>query len=607
MSPLPNSPIVAEEAAAASPEREYLRRRAEREAALAKHTRRDLAVSRARTAVALLAVLFAWLALGPHVLSGWWLLAPVISFVVLMALHEYTLRGKQCAERAVAFYDAGLRRLENRWVGRGVVRDDFAPAGHPYAVDLDLFGRGSLFDLICSARTRSGQECLACWLLNGADIADILERQAAVDDLRSRLDFREDLALLAENTSVEASVLETWGEAPLQFDATWLWPATLALAAAGVATLLAWWPFRVSAAPFLVVLAVGQVFLTLVRRRLALALQGVERSAAELEALSGLLSRLERESFDAPLLRRLRAELDSGGAAPSTQIKRLVTLIDWLKVQSSIFLVPIARILLWSVHFAIAIDRWRGTNGSRLRVWLRVAGEFEALSSLAGFAYENPDYPFPELVPAGPVFEAERIGHPLLPAAEAVCNDVNLNADAKLYIVSGSNMSGKSTLLRTVGVNTVLALAGAPVRAGRLRLAPLQIGASLRTQDSLQGGVSRFYAEIVRLRQIVELAEHAPPLLFLLDEILHGTNSHDRLIGAEAIARSLVKQGAIGFVTTHDLALACIESDPDLHALNVHFEDQLVDGKMSFDYQLRPGVVAKSNALELMRAVGLDV
>ena len=590
-----------------APEREYLRRRTEREAALGVFTRRDLAVSRSRTAIALAGVAIGWAAFGAHLLSAWWLAAPVVIFVILMAVHERTLRAKQRAERAVDFYDAGLRRLEGRWIGRGVTRDDFAPADHPYAGDLDLFGRGSLFDLVCAARTSSGQECLARWLLKGADSDTILGRQGAVAELRDMLDFREALSLLAEGSAVEAGGLETWGEAPLQLEAAWLRPAALTLAAFGAAAALAWWPFGQGPIPLFIVGAIGQIFLFALRIPLSRALHGVEKSAAELQALSGLLGLLERESFHSPMLVRLREELDSGGRLSSAEIKHLTALIEWLNLQNSIYFMPIARVLLWSVQFAISIDRWRRTNGHRLRQWRRAAGEFEALASLASYAFEHPDDPFPDVDGSGAVFHAEGIGHPLLQADVAVRNDVSLDSDKQLYIVSGSNMSGKSTLLRTVGMNTVLALAGGSVRARSMRLSPLQIGGSLRTQDSLQGGVSRFYAEILRLRQIVELSDHQPPLLFLLDEILHGTNSHDRLIGAEAIARSLVRQGAIGFITTHDLALAKIVTDADLHAVNVHFEDQLVDGKMSFDYHLRPGVVAKSNALELMRAVGLDV
>jgi len=199
------------------------------------------------------------------------------------------------------------------------------------------------------------------------------------------------------------------------------------------------------------------------------------------------------------------------------------------------------------------------------------------------------------------------MGHPLISEQRNVRADLLLGDEPGVMIVSGSNMSGKSTLLRTVGVNVVLALAGAPVRAASLRLSPLQVGASIRIQDSLQAGASRFYAEIKRLRQIVELTNGGRPVLFLLDEILHGTNSHDRQIGGERVVRGLIERGAIGLITTHDLALARIADDLGARAANVHFEDHLEDGQMRFDYRLRPGVVQHSNALELMRSVGLDV
>jgi len=228
------------------------------------------------------------------------------------------------------------------------------------------------------------------------------------------------------------------------------------------------------------------------------------------------------------------------------------------------------------------------------------------LSALAGYAYEHPGDPFPELS-QDTCFDGEALGHPLIPEARCVRNDLHLGGALCLLIVSGSNMSGKSTLLRTVGTNAVLALAGAPVRARRLRLSPLAVGASIRIQDSLQGGTSRFYAEITRLRQLMDQAQGPLRLLFLLDEILHGTNSHDRGIGAEAVVRGFVARGAIGLVTTHDLALARVADALAPRACNVHFEDHLDDGKMTFDYRMRPGVVAKSNAVALMRAIGLEV
>jgi DNA mismatch repair ATPase MutS len=333
----------------------------------------------------------------------------------------------------------------------------------------------------------------------------------------------------------------------------------------------------------------------------------VERPGRELSLLAEILGRLEQERFAAPLLVRLRSELDADGKPPSRQIARLSRLIQILDSLKNQFFAPIAFVLLIPAQLAIAIERWRRHAGAKIPRWLDAVAEIEALSSLAGYAYEHPRDPFPELVEGEVLFDGESLGHPLIAESRSVRNDVRLGAGPRALIVSGSNMSGKSTLMRTVGTNVVLALAGAPVRARRLRLSPLAIGASIHILDSLQTGASRFYAEITRLRQIVELTGGELPLLFLLDEILSGTNSHDRLIGAEAVVRGLVERGAIGLVTTHDLALTRIADTLNGRAANVHFEDHLENGRMVFDYKMQPGVVRRSNALELMRSVGLEV
>jgi len=267
---------------------------------------------------------------------------------------------------------------------------------------------------------------------------------------------------------------------------------------------------------------------------------------------------------------------------------------------------PVAFLLLWKVQAALAIERWRAAHGREVRAWIAAAAELEALAAIAGHAFLHPDDPFPEVVEGDGLYEAEGVGHPLLPAARCVRNDVRLGPEVRLLVVSGSNMSGKSTLLRTVGANAVLALAGGPVRARRLRLSPLQPGATLRIQDSLAEGRSRFWAEITRLRQLMDLAAGPTPVLFLLDELLAGTNSRDRRIGAEAVLRALLGRGAIGLVTTHDLALSEVAAALGA-AANAHFEDEVHGSEVVFDYRLRPGVVTRSNALALMRAVGLEV
>jgi hypothetical protein len=370
---------------------------------------------------------------------------------------------------------------------------------------------------------------------------------------------------------------------------------------------LGWGALQVGPFPFLAAFLLGIGVMLWQSRRIRAVLEPVERRARDLAILAGVLARLERETFTAPRLRELRAALETVGLPPSQRIGQLANLIDWLNAQRNQLFLPLAFVLQWPLQFAFALEAWRLAWGPAVARWLAVVGEFEALSALACYAYENPADPFPEIVAEGPWFEGEGLGHPLMPAARCVRNDVRLGGDLRLLVVSGSNMSGKSTLLRTVGVNAVLALAGAPVRAHRLRLSPLVVGATLRIQDSLQAGRSRFYAEITRVRQLVDLAKGPLPLLFLLDEILHGTNSHDRRVGAEAVVRSLVNLGAIGLVTTHDLALTHMVEQLGPRAANVHFADHFENGTMTFDYRMRPGVVQHSNALALMRAVGLEV
>jgi DNA mismatch repair ATPase MutS len=282
---------------------------------------------------------------------------------------------------------------------------------------------------------------------------------------------------------------------------------------------------------------------------------------------------------------------------------------DRLAANHNVYFALLAPFLLWKTRIAFEVEAWRAARGARIESWIDVIAEVEALASVASYAYECPADPFAEIDTEGVSVEAVGLGHPLLPVSKSVRNDLSLGGpgSTRVLVVSGSNMSGKSTWLRTVGVNVVLAQAGVPVRAVRMRVSPLSIGATLRVQDSLQSGASRFYAEIKRIKQVVDLASGPRPLLFLLDEILHGTNSHDRRQGAEAIVRGLLDRGAIGLITTHDLALADIAEGLSPLATNVHFADAFDGGTLHFDYTMRPGVVRESNALALMRSVGLAV
>ena len=559
-----------------------------------------------------------------HKLSIFWVFAPAAAFATLFIIHERLLRVAEQRRRSIRYFERALDRLEGKWAGQGEAGDRFLDPAHPYARDLDLFGKGSLFELLCTARTQVGVETLAEWLLHPADPDTVRSRQLAVDDLRSQVDWREELAVVADEarSGVHATALAAWGEAAPLLASRRLRILTTALALLGVPGLVAFLAYSLymlgivhlsermavlSRDFFVLVLFINGTFLFKQRRRVDLVVAAAEEAAHELKLLSEVLLRIERQSFRAPLLIALRASLDVEGEPISKRLKRLSRLIDHLDDREHLLIRLIEPFLLWTLRWATLVDEWRRHSGPAVRRWLASTGEIEALCSLASHAFEHPADPFPEFGSESPWLEAEAIGHPLLDENRVVRNDVRIGRALRLLVVSGSNMSGKSTLLRTLGVNTVLAQAGAPVRAKRLMLSPLAVGASIRIIDSLQGGISRFYAEILRIRQILDLTGGPLPVLFLVDEFLHGTNSHDRRIGAEALARGLVDRGAIGLITTHDLALADIVEVLGPQAANVHFEDHLDDGHMTFDYRMRPGIVRKSNAIELMRSVGLEI
>ena len=579
-----------------------------RRADLARLERADLRLSRARLATALLAVALVLASLWQGWLSAWWLAAPAGLFAVLVVAHNRVIRLLQVASRRVDWHELGLARLGDRWVGRGETGARFQAGDHPYALDLDIFGDGSLFQLLTTGQTAAGEETLARWLLAASDADTVRRRQAAVRDLASRPLFREELYTLGADVraAVDSARLADWATAPAQLDTGWLRLAAAALSAAAVAALAAWLAGLTPGALPAVLILVNVLVGGFRRGAVSRVLHGSAEPARELAVLGAIVERVRRESFAADRLRQLAGELGETGDPVRTvrQLGRLIEMHDW---QHNILFAPIAACVLWGLHCATAVEAWRERHGQAVTAWLRIAGEIEALASLATYHFGRPDQPFPELTAgANPVCEGEQLAHPLLPAG-AVANDVALGVEPQLLVVSGSNMAGKTTLLRTVGVNAVLALAGAPVRARRLRLTPLAIGGTLRVQDSLLDGRSRFYAEITRLRRLVDMARGATPLLFLLDELFHGTNSSDRLDGAHGVLRYLLELRAIGLITTHDLALAGLADRLAPAAANVHFEDQLAAGRMTFDYRLRPGRSTGTNALALMAAVGLDV
>ncbi|HWE40096.1 MAG TPA: DNA mismatch repair protein MutS [Isosphaeraceae bacterium] len=606
----------------------YRRRLDDRRGARARLGRREGMVANLRVGLFAAAAVVAWLASGDRI--GWgWIALPILGFAGLVVVHGRLKRLIHRAERAAAYYERGLDRVEDRWSGRGEEGTRFADEAHPFAADLDLFGRGSLFQRINTARTLAGEATLAAWLKAPQAPAETIRgRQEAVADLADRLDLREELDGLGDDVrdGLHAPALVAWGDEPAILPDRRLRLVALALAtiavpafaawSLGLAVSLGWTPPLTFAGmifdgtgptPFFFAVLLELSFWAALRARLRRVLGPVDRRSADLDLLADLLRRLEREEFEAPALRRLRDGLSAVGEPPSRRIARLARLVRRIDAMRNPMIGPFAALTMAGTRLAFAVERWRLESGPAIAGWIDAVGQVEAFASLGAYAFENPDDVTPEFVTEAARFDAEAIGHPLIPAAKVIRNSLRLGDDLRVLVVSGSNMSGKSTMLRTVGVNAVLAMVGAPARARRLRLSPLYLGATLRVQDSLQAGASRFYAELTRLRQVVGLAGGEPPLLFLLDEIFHGTNSDDRRVGAEGVVRGLIDRGAIGMVTTHDLALAAIADRLSPRAANVHFSDRFEDGRLVFDYTMRPGVVEHSNALALMRAVGLEV
>ena len=569
---------------------------------------RQLGNARLLTAVA--AVVIAAMSFGWGAISAYWLAAPVAIFIVLAIVHDRVDRRRAAAARAIAYFEHALGRLTNHWIGKGNQGERFRNPKHVYADDLDVFGRGSLFELLSTSRTGAGESALANWLLAPGARDQVKARQQSVEELRARVDLREELALIGDDirAAVDAADIAKWGtEPPVHFFAGARVIAAI-LAVAALVTFGLFLAHVVSLTPFLIVVLVELGFNLAIRASVERIEQSVQLPARELRLLRLLLERLETEPFTSPYLMGLKRALETEGTTASQQIRRLGRMIEQLDVaRLNMFFRPIAAPLLWIPQYAMTIEKWRRACGPHIGQWTAAIGEFEALCSLACFAYERPAAIFADLTDARePHFEAAALKHPLISPDVAVANDVAIGGETRLWIVSGSNMSGKSTLMRAIGLNAVLGWAGAPVTAASMRLSRLHIGASMRANDSLADNRSRFYAEISRLRDVVDLSRSGEPTLFLLDELLSGTNSHDRRIGAEALVRGLVARGAIGLVTTHDLALSQIAGTLP-GAINVHFEDHIENGEIRFDYRLRPGVVTRSNALELMRAVGLDV
>ena len=583
---------------------------------VAAKNRLHVQVGNFKLAIVAAGLVLAWFSLHKEVFPSYWLGIPILLYFAMAVSHGRILRQRSRAESAAAFYRRGIARIEDRWAGTGQTGDRFRSDQHVYAEDLDLFGRGCLFELLSTARLPMGENHLAEWLCAPSSKPAILERQDLVAELREKLDLHRDLAVTGDEVRARLNPesLTGWAESKRVMPGAVSRAAAIVLTLAAVAALV-FYLATFTYWPLLSVLLAEVFFRRSLRRRAEAVVEGISCNAEGLLLFADILQRLEKESFSSPRLQTFAAELERDGQPASLFVRKLARIVYWIDAHHSLLGHLLEVPLLYTAQVAFVAEAWRQRYGARMRASVEIVGEIEALISLATYSYEHPADPFPEFVEPGDAqahFDGVELGHPLIAAARCVRNSVRLDVDTRVLLVSGSNMSGKSTLLRAVGINTVLAMAGAPVRSKSLRLTPLNVGTRIHSTDSLQEGRSTFYTEILHIRRVFDLANGAgasdrPALLFLFDELLEGTNSKDRRIGAESLIRGLLQRRAIGIVTTHDLAVTEITSALGNSIRNVHFEDQVEDGKMRFDYKLRDGVVTKSNALALMRLIGLEM
>lgn len=531
-------------------------------------------------------------------------------FIAAVIVQRRVVAQMEGARTRKQIHERHLRRmrgdLEGLPDGKGLI-----PEGHAYASDIDLIGAGSLFQRLDVTHTVHGAQLLAGWLAAPSKPEAILARQAAVRELAAKVELRQELEasalLVGDDARLDGRPFRAFAELPSYFEqklalalAIYALPLlTLALYVAGKAGVL-------PDALWLVPLAANIVLLTQTTKVAHRAFDLASARQGTVDAFEQMLRLVETSKFEAPLLREIQARVCTQGTLPSAHLKRLRSWTSCAELRKQALLyIFVNPLTLWDLHVLRGLERWNRDVGKTTTDWFVALGELEALSSLATLAFGDPDAIMPAIEDAP--FEARGLCHPLLPAGKRVANDVVLQGPGSGLLITGSNMAGKSTLLRAVGQNVALALAGGPVCAKSLKLPIVRLRASMRVDDSLQRGASYFHAELNKLRSVIDGADEQPPVMFLLDELLRGTNAQARHIGGRAVLVHLLDRGAFGLAATHDIALWTLEEERKGKVVNQHFTDVVENGEMLFDYKLRPGVVRTSNALRLLTLAGIDV
>ncbi len=546
------------------------------------------------------------------------ILALVISCgIFIWLLKRFDGVKERCAftQALIKVNERSLQRISGRWTEFSDTGEEYLDNDHPYAPDLDIFGKGSLFQWLNSCRTRLGRQNLAHTLCNPlTDIDEIVKQQEAIAELSAKLSWRQRMEAEGQITAEtkdehNAENLTDWAEDCSDlYCQKWLRILTVVLPAVTILTLIAAFGFNFISGFIPVVLILFHILLLFWRRRERVeSLELVYGYRVNIKVYRGMLNHLEGQRFKSERLRQIQGELQNKQRSEAwRQIDELDKLTDSAANRYNLFYILFNILFLWDYQAMIRLEKWKQNSGRLLAGWLKALGMMEMMSSLAQIGFENREWALPEFTTERNCFSARQIGHPLITEGR-VCNDLQFAPGTQVLMITGSNMSGKSTLLRTVGVNMVLAYLGTPVCAEQMRCSLQEIHSSMRTSDNLEKNYSSFYAELLRIKTIVDAVNEGHKVFFLLDEIFKGTNSYDRHIGAKVLIKQLIEGGAMGMVSTHDLELAELANEESGRVANYNFCEYYSNDQIFFDYKLREGVSRTRNALPLLKMMGIRI
>jgi len=531
-------------------------------------------------------------------------------FIALMVFHERYFNKKKHSITLLKINEDSLKRIHGEWNTFTDDGEEFIDDSHPYSQDLDIFGKSSLFQFINTASTYLGRLELRDLLTSPTKrVEEISARQEAVIDLAQRLDWRQKYMAEGMNHSkmLDPEALFSWASSMERFYRKPL--VIFALRLIPIITIVIGISAYIDPEPryysLIAMLLIQFIILRINAKKRVRALEVASKYMANVKAYDKMLGVLEKEQYNSPYLESLKNSLkvDKGQTA-GEQIQKLVKIVDGISNRHSLFYVLFNILFLLDYQFIFELEKWKEKSGGNLKNWLYTIGKFEGLASLAVLQHDYPEWTMPELSEGIPSFTAEEMGHPLL-ANSSVANDLKFEFPENILLITGSNMSGKSTLLRTSGINLVLAYAGTVVCAKMFRCSLMEIYTCMRVSDNLEKNISSFYAELLRIKMIVKAVEEGENIFFLLDEIFKGTNSIDRHTGAKALIKKLSQEKTLGLISTHDLELGDLEKESD-KVRNYHFQEYYENDEIHFDFKLRPGVSKTRNAEFLMKMAGIE-